>query len=169
MKVLGIDPGYGRCGWACLEKESNNSNNVSLVELGTINTSKDAAPIDRLWEIYKSTLKLIEKFKPDAIAIEELHEPHGVRRISTLLKNAEVRGALFIAARETNVDVDTVHPLTAKSMIALNGRASKQEVQKFLMRILKTDLKTRYDDAWDAAAIAFVYLSCSGLKKAIKI
>ncbi|MGN1227995.1 MAG: crossover junction endodeoxyribonuclease RuvC, partial [Christensenellales bacterium] len=70
MIVLGIDPGYGIVGYGVIE--SNSYGTYSVIDYGAITTPKEKSITERLTEIYNSMLELIDMYKPDSIAIEEL-------------------------------------------------------------------------------------------------
>jgi crossover junction endodeoxyribonuclease RuvC len=72
MRILGIDPGLQVCGYACLEMEADKE---KLIEAGVIRTEKGPAIEIKLNRIAEDTRSLLENFKPDVVAVEELRPP----------------------------------------------------------------------------------------------
>ena len=70
-KVLGIDPGLDRTGWAVLEK--NGSADFVLEACGLIHTPPDYDLPQRLAVIYQEVQKISDEFKPDCAAMEEMY------------------------------------------------------------------------------------------------
>ena len=69
MKILGIDPGIGRCGWGVIE---NNGSKIKILNYGCIETSPKKEAPERLTEIYEQIIKIIKDYSPDCLSIEEL-------------------------------------------------------------------------------------------------
>jgi len=70
MRILGIDPGLQVCGYACLETSETEER---LIEAGVFRTDGDMAIEVRLNRIAEDAKTLLEKFKPDVVAVEELY------------------------------------------------------------------------------------------------
>ncbi|MBI4667739.1 MAG: crossover junction endodeoxyribonuclease RuvC [Elusimicrobia bacterium] len=153
MIILGIDPGWDRCGWAKIKRVDNGKN--ELLAYGLVTTSRLKTKAQRLSDLFRQLEKLIyEKPRPEIIALEEIHLPPQGIRISNLLNLGEARGVLLLAAGEAAIPVQEVHPLQVKSTITGSARSSKQDVARFLKFILDGKQLNGQDDTTDAVAIA---------------
>ena len=92
MRILGIDPGIAIVGYGIIDVERGN---YSVVDYGVITTPKEENTPTRLCMIEKSLIKLIEQYKPDNIALEELFF---ARNTTTAITVAEARGVLLLTA-----------------------------------------------------------------------
>lgn len=158
MRVLGIDPGYGIVGFGVIDSERYGSYNV--VDYGVINTPKEKSIADRITQIYDGMIKLIETFKPDALAVEELFFN---TNITTGIKVAEARGVILLAGRKNNLPTYEYTPLQIKQALTGQGRAEKTQVQFMVKSILGLSAIPRPDDAADALAVAICQLQTNNL------
>ncbi len=153
MRVLAIDPGYGRCGVAVIEKEDGKE---KLMYSSCIETSaKDEFPA-RLAVIVKECARLLRAHKPDALALEKLYV---TKNQKTAMRVAEVRGALIAAAARAGVPIFEYTPGEVKSAAAGTGRADKQAVVKMLHALVIIPEGIRHDDEYDAIAIGITHLA----------
>ena len=98
MIILGLDPGFATIGFGVIESEKGKAN---VIDYGTITTSKDLTFPERLMKIEKGMIALIEKFKPEQIAMEELFFN---TNITTGINVAHARGVMVLfAARECRI------------------------------------------------------------------
>jgi crossover junction endodeoxyribonuclease RuvC len=149
MIILGIDPGYGRCGYAVLQK---NSQDLQLLDYGTIKTEPvEYFPL-RLEEIANDFVFLLEKYKPDLLSIEDLFF---VKNVTTGLKVSQVRGILMLLAHQHGAQVVEPKPIEIKSFFTGNGKASKADMKRMAQTQFKLKTKLKLDDAADAIAAAF--------------
>ena len=153
MLVLAIDPGYGRCGVAVVEKTEGKER---LVYSDCIETSaKDGFPV-RLSEVTTACAELLRAYKPDAVALEKLFM---TKNQKTAMRVSEVRGALIDLATRHGVPVFEYTPGEVKSAAAGSGSADKRAVIKMLHALVKIDKKIVHDDEYDAIAIGITHLS----------
>lgn len=89
MRILGIDPGYGIIGFGVIESEFGK---IRVVDYGAVTTPKEMSLPERLMIIQESFEKILEEYKPDEIAIEELFF---FRNLTTVIPVAEARGGDF--------------------------------------------------------------------------
>lgn len=155
MKVLAIDPGYGRCGVAVLEK---NGASGSLLYSDCIETSSDDGFPERLAAVGAEVARLLDLHAPDSMAIEKLYFTNNQK---TAMRVAEVRGALLQIAGTRDVPVFEYGPGEIKSAAAGSGRADKRQVAKMLHALLKIEKKIARDDEYDAIAIGVAHLALS--------
>ncbi len=151
MIILGIDPGYGLIGYGVIEKLPTG---LRVLDYGAISTPKDKALNERLEIIYDSIKLLIDKFKPDDLAIEKLYWG---RNITTAIPVAEARGVILLAAQQSKVAIYEYTPLQVKSALVGTAKADKHQVQFMVKTILKLQKIPRPDDAADAIAMAMCH------------
>ena len=149
MTILGIDPGYAIIGFGVLEKEG-----LKVIDYGVITTPKEMKISDRLDLIFRGITELVDTFKPDQVAIEELFFN---TNITTGITVAEARGAIIVACRQRNIPVYEYTPLQIKQALTGVGRAEKKQVQYMVKAILGLDAVPKPDDAADALAAALTH------------
>ncbi len=149
--ILGVDPGTAITGYGVLEYLGNK---FKLLEYGTICSTKTDAPAVRLNQIYTLMMNLIEKFKPDHIAIEELFFNKNAK---TALEVGQARGVLMLAAYQKGIQIHEYTPLQVKQAVVGYGRAEKKQVQFMVKAILNLAEIPRPDDAADALALAICH------------
>ncbi len=154
MKVLAIDPGYGRCGVAVVEK--NGGAKEILLYSDCIETSAKTAFPDRLAAIASECARLMKEYAPDCVALERLFI---TKNQKTAMHVAEVRGALMGAASSAGLKVFEYTPGEVKSAAAGWGGADKKAVAQMLHALVKIDKKIQHDDEYDAIAIAVTHLA----------
>lgn len=164
MRILGIDPGYGITGFGLIEADRSNSR---LLQCGAITTPAGMDFSARLEIIYEDMRQLLEKAKPDAVAIEELFFGQNV---TTGIGVAQSRGVILLAIRQAGLQVYAYKPAQVKQAVVGYGNATKQQVQDMTKRILHLEKVPKPDDAADAVAIALCHArsSTSLLAKAIE-
>jgi crossover junction endodeoxyribonuclease RuvC len=153
MRVIAIDPGYGRCGVAVLDKENGKETWVYSDCIETLATSLFE---ERLGTVASECERLIEKFKPDALAMEKLFFNTNV---TTALKVAEVRGAILHAANSAGIPVSEYTPGQIKSATTGSGKADKKQITQMIHMLLKIEKEIKLDDEYDAIAVGITYLA----------
>ena len=148
IRILGLDPGFGRVGWALLDAVGQT---LTVVGFGCWETKKGDDFAGRLMEIAEKLRAIIKKNKPDAAALEELFF---FKNLKTVIPVAQARGAMMLVAKENNLPLVELTPLQVKQSICGYGRAEKIQVQKMVQLILKLKEIPRPDDAADALAVA---------------
>ncbi len=149
MKILGIDPGYERCGFALLNKTNNR---LELGKFGVIKTLAQKIFANRLFEITEDFEILIKSHRPDVVSIEDLFF---VQNVTTGMKVAQVRGSLIYIAKKHGLPVYEPKPVEVKSVFTGNGKADKTEMQKMTQILFELNNMRLQDDAVDAIAVAF--------------
>ena len=155
MRILGIDPGYGITGFGVIDAERGNS---TLVSCGAITTPAGADFSARLSMIYEDMKSLLEKAKPDAVAIEELFFGQNV---TTGIGVAQSRGVILLAIQQAGVPVYSYKPSQVKQSVVGYGNATKHQVMDMTKRLLHLDAMPKPDDAADAIAIALCHARSS--------
>ena len=155
MRILGIDPGYGITGFGVIEADRGST---ALVNCGAITTPAGMDFSARLEIIYEDMRALLEKAKPDAVAIEELFFGQNV---TTGIGVAQSRGVILLAIRQAGVPVTSYKPMQVKQAVVGYGNATKHQVQEMTKRLLHLDKLPKPDDAADAIAIALCHARSS--------
>jgi crossover junction endodeoxyribonuclease RuvC len=148
LVILGFDPGIATVGFGVIHSEKNI---YSLIQYGVIRTTPDKPLSQRLSAIYGDALELIDGYKPDAIAVEELFFNTNLK---TGISVAHGRGVLLLAGDSKRVPMFEYTPLQVKNGICGYGGADKKQVQKMVQMILNLKEIPKPDDAADALAIA---------------
>lgn len=162
MIIIGIDPGYAITGFGVLEYEGNH---FKLIESGSIQTKAGIPLPTRIAKIYDDMNELIEKYKPDAIAIEELFFN---RNTTTAIGVAQGRGAVLIAAAKTSTPIYEYTPLQVKQGVTGYGRADKKQVQMMVKTVLGLEKVPKLDDTTDAIAIGICHAHSHRFAKPIQ-
>jgi crossover junction endodeoxyribonuclease RuvC len=152
MRILGLDPGTATVGYGLIEIEDGQP---SLVTYGVLSTSpEDGDTSRRLQMIYEELNGLIEQYKPNLAAVEELFFG---RNITTAVRVGQARGVLLLALANAGIPVAEYSPPKIKEAVSGYGKASKQQVQFMVQNILDLDEIPRPDDAADGLAVALTH------------
>lgn len=149
MRILGIDPGYNIIGYGVIETQG-----CKVVDYGVITTPKNMPISQRLNTIYQAAIELMETFKPDEVAFEELFFNTNT---TTAIPVAESRGVLIVACKQYVDRLFEYTPLQIKQALTGNGRAEKKQVQFMVKNILGLNAVPKPDDAADALAVALCH------------
>ncbi len=147
MKILGIDPGIGICGFGLVE------NDVAL-DFGVITTVIRAPLPSRLKELYEGLTEIFEECKPDVVSVEKLFFS---KNVTTGISVAEARGLVLLVAEQHGVPVYEYTPNEIKKTMTGDGSAKKGQVQDMVKMHLKLETRPRPDDAADALAAAITH------------
>lgn len=156
MYILGIDPGFAIVGWGIVESVRGN---VRPVAYGAITTPAHTPIESRLLMIQNDLEAIIEKYKPDEMAVEELFFN---TNITTGIAVAEARGVIICTAHRLGVKVNEYTPLQVKQAVVGYGKAEKQQVIAMVTALLKLQKPPKPDDTADALAIALCHSQCAG-------
>ncbi|MBR5090298.1 MAG: crossover junction endodeoxyribonuclease RuvC [Ruminiclostridium sp.] len=148
MRIIGIDPGYAIVGFGVIEYERRV---FEVIDYGAVTTNADTEFNTRLLEIYDDTCLILDRFMPEAMAIERLYFTSNQK---TAIAVAEARGIVLLAARQRNIPIFEYTPLQVKSSVTGYGKAVKKQVQELTKNILKLPEIPKPDDTADALAIA---------------
>ncbi len=151
MIILGIDPGYAIVGYGVLEYKNNK---FKVIEYGAITTDASMDMFDRFKSIYDDICEVMERTKPDFMAIEELFFNSNQK---TAINVAQARGVILLAAMNRGIQIFEYTPLQVKQAVAGYGRAEKKQVQQMVKLLLGLKEVPRPDDTADAVAIAICH------------
>ncbi|MFH1831034.1 MAG: crossover junction endodeoxyribonuclease RuvC [Pseudomonadota bacterium] len=161
MRVLGIDPGSNITGYGILE---NKGGVMRHIDNGSIAPRAKLSFPKRLSIIYDELTELIERFCPNAVAIENVFVAKNVR--SSLILG-HVRGVAMLAAASSGIEIGEYTPAQVKIAITGSGRASKEQIQSMVRAILRLP-ETACEDASDALAVAICHCNSTALRNKIK-
>lgn len=153
INILGLDPGFGRVGYAIL---TGTSDKPILKTFGCIETSSQQALVARLSAIKQAVSELIIKHQPTLVAMEKLFFSKNTK---TALAVGEARGVLLVTVTEALVPIAEFTPPQVKLAVTGDGKADKKQIQKMLQMIFHLPKPIKSDDAADAVAIALCALS----------
>ena len=162
MIILGIDPGTAIIGYGIIEKLKANSQKLKIIDYGCIITTPDFSTAERLEKLHLSLEKLIKKYKPDIVAVEDIFF---FKNLKTAIKVSQARGVILLTIAEAKIELAEYTPLQIKQAVACYGRADKNQVQKMVKTILELKEVPRPDDAADALAVA---ICCANSIKSTK-
>lgn len=148
MRILGIDPGIGRIGWAILEKTNSE---IEIVDCNCIETEKRLEVSERLLVLFKTLQKIIKKYKPDILAVEDLFFNKNTK---TAFLVSQAKGVILLSAAEAKMSIFSYTPLQIKMSLTGFGRAEKSQVAFMVKKILKLKTLPKLDDTVDALAVA---------------
>ena len=151
MRILGIDPGTGICGFGVIELSGDKAR---AVDYGVISTPPRTPLPDRLLDIYESINEVISQNHPDAISIEKLFF---TKNITTGITVAEARGVILLACKQHNLPTFEYTPNEIKKTLTGYGNADKKQMQEMVRLHLKLKSAPKPDDAADALATAITH------------
>ena len=149
MLILGIDPGTLILGYSLLDTDGPQP---KVVAMDVLYLKKIPEFNLRIRRIFESTLRIIDSFHPDHLAIEA---PFFGKNVQSMLKLGRAQGVAIAAAISRDLSITEYEPSVIKQHITGNGNASKQQVSTMLQSILGFDHTPHYLDATDALAVAY--------------
>jgi crossover junction endodeoxyribonuclease RuvC len=158
MTILGIDPGLERVGFGVIRRDGSK---ITLIEHGLIQTPRIAIT-ERLAQIHREVLALIERHNPDAMATER--QIFAANK-TTALDVAKALGVVLLAASEKGLEWAEYTPPEVKLGVVGVGNADKKQVEFMVTKLLSLDKPPKPDDVADALAIAI----CHAMRSRIKI
>lgn len=162
MIILGIDPGIAIVGYGVVEYTGNR---FRVISYGAITTEAGMKLSDRLRDIYESIHILVERFHPDAFAVEELFFNTNVK---TAISVAHGRGVCVLAASVQNIPIHEYTPLQVKQAVCGYGRADKGQVQRMVTQLLNLESVPKPDDVADALAVAICHAHNARYQKLVQ-
>ena len=158
MVILGLDLGLATLGYGVIKKEPRKK--AEMLDYGVILTPKDENLAVRLCMIEKGLKQIIEKFKPDEIAVEELFF---AKNVKTAISVAHARGVILLTANKECGRLFEYTPLQIKQALTGYGRAEKIQIQQMVKSLLGLKAIPKPDDAADALAVALTHAQTNKL------
>jgi len=153
MRIIGIDPGSHRVGYAVLSFPEANRSKPELLVYGTIEVAPKTPSPDNLLQIKEELDGILQEYKPDFGSVEELFF---LKNVTTGMRVSESRGVILLSLGEKKIPAVQPSATQIKKGISAKGNASKKEVRQAIKLILGFNNLTGHDDSWDAIAAAFV-------------
>jgi crossover junction endodeoxyribonuclease RuvC len=151
MIIIGVDPGTATTGYGVIKKEGQK---FTVIDYGVILTPAKTPLHDRLDTIFEELSALIDKNKPDHIAVEELFFAANSK---TAIAVGQARGVILLAGKKKGLLVAEYTPLEVKMALTGYGRADKNQIQQMVKSLLGLSEIPKPDDAADALAIAMCH------------
>ncbi len=155
MRILGIDPGSRITGYGIIVSQGPE---LGFVTCGTIRTGGERDFSRRLLVIFDGLCQVIERYRPEVAAVEDLFLARNPR---SALKLGQARGAAVVAAMQSRLDVHDYTPRMVKQAVAGYGQADKEQVQRMVGILLGLD-GAPTSDAADALAVAICHANHVG-------
>lgn len=161
MRLLGLDPGLRHTGWGIIDAEGNRLKHVGQ---GVIGTRDGTALAARLGEIYRGLGAVLDRFLPDAAAVEETFVN---KNPASTLRLGMARGVVLLAPAERGIPVfEYATNLVKKSVVGV-GHADKVQVQMMVRRLLPGAAGGA--DAADALAVAICHAHHSATARVVAL
>lgn len=150
MIILGIDPGLERVGFGVIRREGSQ---ITLIDHGLIQTPR-VAITDRLVQIHREVLDLIERHRPDAMATEK--QIFAANK-TTAFDVAKALGVILLASSEKGLEWAEYTPPQVKLAVVGVGNADKKQVEFMVTKLLALPKPPKPDDVSDALAVAICH------------
>ncbi len=151
MRVLGVDPGLTRAGFAVVEESGGR---LRALDHGTIRAQGDEVPT-QLAALRTRLAAVVAEHRPDAVAVERLFVTRNQR---TAIRVGQASGIALLVAAEAGLPVTEYGPLQVKQAVVGTGGATKDQVSFMVRRLLGLTERPETADAADALALAICYL-----------
>ncbi len=161
--VLGIDPGYAITGYGLIRYQRNH---FECLASGAIRTDSKAPFPERLLAIHQGLSALIDRYRPQAVAVEELFFS---RNTTTAMGTAQARGVAVLSGALAGLPVYEYTPMQVKVAVSGYGKADKHQVQQMVKLLLGLKETPRPDDAADALAVAICHAHSGNRAAALAI
>ena len=138
-------------GWGIVDEASGA---LSLVDVGAFTTPAGMPQAERLARIYDELCALLQRYRPEEAAVEELFFG---KNVNTAIAVGQARGVALLALAQAGVSIHEYKPTAVKQAVAGYGGADKKQMQEMVRLTLRLDKIPRPDDAADALAIAICH------------
>lgn len=163
MRILGIDPGLATMGYGIIE---SNGDRHRLIQYGVLTTQAGQPTPQRLRAIFTGVQQLMDTFKPEEVAFEELFFS---KNITTGMAVSAARGAALVAVAQKTDEIYEYTPMQVKLAVTGHGKAEKNQVQQMVKALLGMPQIAKPDDAADAIAVAITHANSMRMKHLYKI
>lgn len=151
--ILGLDPGLADTGYGVIKVEGSR---LSCLIYGSIKTPARTPLADRLEELHRALDKIVKKYQPDVVGMEQLFFN---KNVTTALAVGHARGVSLLTLRENNLDAHDFTPSQVKQAVCAYGQATKGQIQKMVRLTLGLKEIPKPDDAADALAVALAAIN----------
>ncbi len=153
-RVIGLDPGTARTGYAILDEDEQGT--LAVVTFGVIETPPEETLPQRLLLLYEQVRQLLLLHQPQSGAVEKLFFQ---RNVSTAIQVGQARGVILLALAEAGIPVAEYTPNEIKQSVSGYGSADKRQMQEMVRLLLGLPSRPQPDDAADALAVAITHLN----------
>lgn len=160
MIAVGFDPGTARLGFGVVESAVD----PEVIDFGVIATDANVPMANRLLAIHDALGELLDRIRPDAVAVESLYF---ARNVTTALTVGQARGVILLAAAQRAIPVAEYSPSEIKQAVVGYGKADKHQMQEMVRLILGLSEAPRPDDAADALAVAICHLQTAPFRSRV--
>lgn len=157
MRILGVDPGYGRLGIAVIEKGLRSD---ALLFSTCLETDAKLPLHQRLLAVGQALEEVIAAYQPKHLAIEELFFSKNQK---TAMQVAEARGVILYEASKHHLTINEYKPVEVKVAITGYGSSDKKQVMNMVGKLIKLPARKMIDDEYDAIGIALTHSAHSKL------
>ncbi len=163
MIILSIDSGLEKTGYCLFEINPRIKDNFKYLDSGIVKTSPSSKIEKRIEQIYSGLLKIVIRYKPKKIIIEQLFF---FKNQKTVICVSQTQGAVMLLASQKKIDIDFLTPLQIKQTVTGYGNADKKSIKKMICLLLPDKIKIADDDQSDAIAcgLAYCYLHRNTIK-----
>jgi crossover junction endodeoxyribonuclease RuvC len=159
--VLGIDPGVASTGYGVVAQQRGR---LVALDGGVVATAPGVGAARRLATIHERVGALIDAYRPDAVALEDLYFGANARSAFAV---GQARGVVMLAAGQRAVPCASYTPQQVKGAVCGSGRAAKDQVQRMVQALLALDELPHPDHAADALAVAICHANGAPLAAAL--
>jgi crossover junction endodeoxyribonuclease RuvC len=164
LRVLGIDPGLTRCGYAVVDGRGGGA--ATAVSMGVIRTPASDALPNRLASLRSELCHLLQQFQPHVVAVEQVFFQVNVR---TAMSVGQASGLALCEAATAGCEVVQYTPNQVKDAVAGYGGADKHQIQRMVQARLRLPRLPQPADAADAAALALCHLAMAPLNRRLAL
>jgi crossover junction endodeoxyribonuclease RuvC len=149
MRILGIDPGLQITGYGVIDYDRARP---KLVVGGVVRLKPRTTIPDRLVELEIELESLVDDYKPDVCAVEQLYSHYNHPRTAILMGHA--RGVILLVARRRGLRVEQYAANRIKQSLTGFGHASKAQMQRAIQSVWNLKTAPEPADVADALAVA---------------
>jgi crossover junction endodeoxyribonuclease RuvC len=148
--ICGFDPGLRQTGYGIISVDEDDA--FELLEAGVLRADVNAPLARRLAELAGGVVEVLNEYKVDKVAVEQIYSHY--QRPRTAILMAHARGVILLEAARQNIDVIHLPATTIKKHVTGNGRATKEQIQRAIAQTLGLAELPEPPDVADALAIA---------------
>jgi len=149
--IMGVDPGGEVTGFGVVRREGNTTH---MIASGASRARRGESLAEKLSRVFGFVQEIIEKYRPDALAVEDIFYGRNVQSLKSI---GQIRGVIILAGSLAGVSIYEYSPREVKKAVVGRGDASKEQVQKMIQALLGLESAPKPHDAADALAIALCH------------
>ena len=151
MKILGIDPGTMVMGYGIID---SNNDEITLIDYGALIGPEHSQIGERLSHLYNELLEIIQRYQPDAVAVEQ---PFISKNVRSAMAIGRAQAIALLAAAGRGIPTYEYTPSQIKQRVANYGASSKEQIQEMVRLQLGLAEVPEPNDAADALAVAICH------------